>query len=110
MERRAFHPDKGGRSRDIAREPPDLCTKIFTLEGFAGTRGAVAEVDTFDHERRFGVVWPMRSYERVVHPIALPAHDWRITGLDVNRGYGSSELSGPEFTGSAAAPAKALSA
>ena len=82
----------------------------FTLEGFAGTRGAVAEVDTFDHERRFGVVWPMRSYERVVHPIALPAHDWRITGLDVNRGYGSSELSGPEFTGSAAAPAKALSA
>ena len=82
----------------------------FTLEGFAGTQGAVAEVDTFDHERRFGVVWPMRSYERIVHPIALPAHDWRITGLDVNRGYGSSELSGPEFTGSAAAPAKALSA
>ena len=82
----------------------------FTLEGFANTQGAVAEVDTFDHERRFGVVWPMRSYERIVHPIALPAHDWRITGLDVNRGYGSSVLSGPEFTGSAAAPAKALSA
>ena len=28
----------------------------FTLEGFAKTRGAVAEVDTFEHERRFGVV------------------------------------------------------
>jgi hypothetical protein len=80
----------------------------FTLEGFVNTQGAVAEVDTFEHERRFGVVWPMRSYERIVHPIALPAHDWRITGLDVNRGYGASELSGPAFTGAAAAAARPL--
>jgi hypothetical protein len=78
----------------------------FTLEGFANTRGAVAEVDTFEHERRFGIVWPMRSYERVVHPIALPAHDWRITGLDVNRGYGADDVSGARFTGAAAAPAR----
>lgn len=77
----------------------------FTLEGFANTRGAVAEVDTFDHEKRFGVTWPMRSYERVVHPIALPAHDWRVTGLDVNRGYDVQALMGPEFSGGAAAPA-----
>ena len=81
----------------------------FTLEGFAGTQGAVAEVDTFDHERRFGVVWPMRSYERVLHPIALPAHDWHVTGLDVNRGYGPEALSGPQLAGAAAAPAAALS-
>lgn len=78
----------------------------FTLEGFVNTKGAVAEVDTFEHERRFGVVWPMRSYERIVHPIALPAHDWRITGLDVNRGYESSALGGPAFSGAAAAPAR----
>ena len=77
----------------------------FTLEGFAGTQGAVAEVDTFEHERRFGVLWPMRSFERVVHPIALPAHDWHVTGLDVNRGYTMQELAGPEYTGAAAAPA-----
>jgi hypothetical protein len=80
----------------------------FTLEGFANTRGAVAEVDTFEHERRFGVVWPMRSHERIVHPIALPAHDWRITGLDVDRGYASSDVSGATFTGAAAAPAKSV--
>ncbi len=80
----------------------------FTLEGFVNTRGAVAEVDTFEHARRFGVVWPMRSYERIVHPIALPAHDRRITGLDVNRGYGASALSGASFSGAAAAPALAL--
>ncbi|CAN5818633.1 hypothetical protein BH11PSE13_BH11PSE13_21400 [soil metagenome] len=77
----------------------------FTLEGFANTQGAVAEVDTFEHERRFGVMWPMRSFERIVHPIALPAHDWRITGLDVNRGYEAREVTGPAFTGRAAAPA-----
>jgi hypothetical protein len=77
----------------------------FTLEGFENTRGAVAEVDTFEHERRFGVVWPMRSYERIVHPISLPAHDWRITGLDVNRGYGVHDLMGSTFSGKAAAPA-----
>ncbi len=80
----------------------------FTLEGFPGTQGAVAEVDTFDHARRFGVMWPMRSYERVLHPIALPAHDWHVTGLDVNRGYAPEALSGPELSGAAAAPAAAL--
>lgn len=80
----------------------------FTLEGFAGTRGAVAEVDTFEHEERFGVVWPMRSFERIVHPIALPAHDWHVTGLDVNRRYGPDDVNGPSFTGAAAAPARAL--
>ena len=81
----------------------------FTLEGFVNTRGAVAEVDTFEHERRFGVVWPMRSFERIVHPVALPAHDWRITGLDVNRGYETDDVTGGAFQGSAAAPAASFS-
>ena len=80
----------------------------FTLEGFANTQGAVAEVDTFEHSKRFGVLWPMRSYEEVVHPLRLPAHDWRITGLDVNRGYDAAALRGPQFSGAAAAPAAAV--
>jgi hypothetical protein len=83
-----------------------ICRRMrFTLEGYAGTRGAVAETDTFEHQRRFGVLWPMRSYEEVVHPIRLPAHDWYITGLDVNRGFTADTLMGPAFTGAAAAPA-----
>ena len=80
----------------------------FTLEGLASTRGAVAEVDTFDHERRFGVLWPMRSFERLVRPLPLPVHDWHVTGLDVNRGYAALALAGPGFTGAAAAPARPL--
>lgn len=83
-----------------------ICRRLrFTLEGYPGTRGAVAEVDTFEHQRRFGVLWPMRSYEEVVHPIRLPAHDWHVTGLDVNRGLTAEQLRGPAFTGAAAAPA-----
>ena len=80
----------------------------FTLEGFGNTQGAVAETDTFDHQRLFGVTWPMRSHERVVHPIALPAHDWRIAGLDVNRGYPAQALRGAEFEGAARRPATPL--
>lgn len=80
----------------------------FTLEGTESTQGAVAEVDTFEHQRRFGVLWPLRSYEEVVHPLRLPAHDWHLTGLDVNRGYEASALQGPQFSGLAAAPAATL--
>lgn len=79
----------------------------FTLEGFDGTRGAVAETDTYDHEMRHGVLWPMRSHERVVRPLAgYGVHDWRVTGLDVNRGYGLSALRGDRFGGAAASPAQ----
>jgi hypothetical protein len=80
----------------------------FTLEGYEGTRGAVAEVDTFEHARHFGLLLPMRSYEEVVHPLRLPAHDWFVTGLDVNRGYGVDALRGAQFSGAAEAPARAL--
>jgi hypothetical protein len=80
----------------------------FTLEGYPGTQGAVAEVDVLVYEQRFGVLWPMRSYEEVVHPLRLPAHDWWLTGLDINRGHGVDALRGPQFSGSAARPAAAL--
>lgn len=80
----------------------------FTLEGFAGTRGAVAEVDWLDFIRRDGVLWPMRFYEAVVHPLQLPAHDWVLSGLSVNRGFGLDDLRGPSLRGAAAAPAAPL--
>lgn len=80
----------------------------FTLEGTPATQGAVAEVDTFDHVRRHGMLWPTRFYERVVHPIRIPAHDWHLTGVDVNRGIGMADISGPRFLGAARAPAASL--
>lgn len=92
----------------IDREDSIMRRVRFTLDGFEATRGAVAVVDTFEHQRHFGVLWPMRSHEDVVYPLRLPAHDWRITGLDVNRGYEAAALSGPAFSAAAAAPAAPL--
>jgi hypothetical protein len=80
----------------------------FTLDGLASTAGAIAEVETFDHVTLHGVRWPTRFYERLLRPLPLPVHDWRMTGLDVNRGLEAAEVSGPSFTGKALAPATAL--
>jgi hypothetical protein len=82
----------------------------FTLDGLASTVGAVAEVETFDHVTLHGVRWPTRFYERLLRPLALPVHDWRLTGLDVNRSLSMADVSGANFTGRAVAPAAALQA
>lgn len=93
----------------IDREQRWLRRVRFTMEGLASTQGAVAEVDFFDHRRIAGVVWPTRFHERLKKPIPnLPVHDWRLVGLDVNRGLTAAEVSGPAFSGRAAAPARPL--
>ena len=81
----------------------------FTLNGLDSTRGAVAEVDTLDHIVLRGVQWPTRFHERLLRPVPIPVHDWQLTGLDLDRGLTSAELSGSSFTGHAIAPARALS-
>jgi hypothetical protein len=80
----------------------------FSLEGLASTRGAVAEVDASDHIMRYGVRWPTRFHERLLRPFPLPVHDWRLTGLDLNRGLQRDDLDGPAFRGQAIRPAAAL--
>jgi hypothetical protein len=100
-----------GDRASLAIDRDDLsCRRLrFTLEGYPGTQGAVAEVDWLALVRRHGIWWPAQSYERVVHPLPdFPAHDWQLTGLDVNRGYDAAALQGPVFAGAAAAPAAAF--
>lgn len=81
----------------------------FTMDGLESTRGAIAEVDFFDHQTIAGIVWPTRFYERLIKPIPnLPVHDWRLTGLDMNRGLSAADISGRQFSSSAALPAEAL--
>lgn len=82
----------------------------FTLNGLDGTRGAVAEVDTMDHVPYQGVQWPTRFHEHLLRPVPLPVHDWRLVGLDLNRGLTSTMVNGPAFTGAAVASAKAWTA
>lgn len=81
----------------------------FTLDGLESTRGALAEVDASGHLPLHGVRWPTRFRERLLRPLPLPVHDWRLTGLDVNRGLDAETVSGAAFTGAAAAPAASLS-
>lgn len=98
----------------IDRETRLMRRVRFSLEGLESTQGAVAEVDVWDHQRAHGVMWPTRFHERLRRPIpGLPVHDWRLTGLDIDRGYEAADLSGPgafepdgrNFTGLAARPA-----
>ena len=86
-----------------------LMRKIrFTLNGLDATRGAIAEVDTLGHFALHGVRWPARFHEALLRPLPLAVHDWRMTGLDVDRGLTQAELGGPAFSGRATAAAAPL--
>ncbi len=80
----------------------------FSLDGMESTRGAVAEVDAYGHVALRGVRWPTRFHERLLRPLRMPVHDWWVTGLDANRGFGAEEVDGGAFRGRAAAPAAPL--
>ncbi|MES2710593.1 MAG: hypothetical protein V4653_03350 [Pseudomonadota bacterium] len=82
----------------------------FSLDGMRSTRGAMAEVDASGHVARNDVRWPTRFHERLLRPLPLPVHDWRLTGLDIDRGFGAPEIEGAAFTGRALAPATGLGA
>lgn len=95
----------------IDRDSGILRRVRFTLDGLASTQGAVAEVDFFDHREIGGIVWPTRFFERLLQPIpGLPVHDWRLTGLDLNRGLAAAEIAGGRLSGKAMAPAQILPA
>lgn len=80
----------------------------LTLRGLESTLGALVEVDTFDHIERGGVAWPTRFHERLLRPLPLKVHDWRLSGLDLDRGYKVEDVSDMNFSGLAKRPARPL--
>lgn len=81
----------------------------FSMEGLESTRGAIAEVDFFDHKPIAGVIWSTRFHERLRKPIpGLPVHDWWLTGLDVNRGLSEADVAGAAYSPRAAEPARLI--
>ncbi|MBR0657549.1 hypothetical protein [Plastoroseomonas arctica] len=92
----------------IDREEGLMRRVRFSLDGLRSTRGAVAEVDVAGHVTREGVRWPTRFHERLLRPLPLPVHDWRLTGFDLNRGFGTAEIDGAAFSGRALPPATLL--
>jgi hypothetical protein len=72
-----------------------------------GGSGGVAELDLSDHQRLHGVLWPRRCQLSRPAPLGGAAPTlWRLTGLDVNRGYAADALAGPAWTDAARPPAK----
>lgn len=80
----------------------------ITLEGHSTTQGAHVETAFLDYEKRGPYVFPSRFFEKVNAPIAIDAHGWRLTGLDINRGLTLNDLQGKNFSNIASAPAKDL--
>ena len=81
----------------------------LTLEGLDSTKGAVVDVDHDRFVQIAGVTWPTHFYESLVAPFpGLPAHDFSLTGLDVNRGLNSADFVNAQFSTRAAKPAVAI--
>lgn len=109
-------PGHGFSKRDeyllfIDQETGVLRRVRFSMEGLESTQGAVAQVDFYAHRKLHGVLWASHYIETLRKPVpGLAVHDWRLTGLDVNRGFTAADVSGANFTGAAQAPAKRLTA
>jgi hypothetical protein len=81
----------------------------LTLEGTATTKGAFVETTYLAYQTIEGVVWPTQFYEALVSPFpGLPAHDFWLTGLDINRGLTNADFEGATYSARAAVPAKRL--
>ncbi len=70
----------------------------FTLDGLQSTQGALAEVDTWRHITLGDVRFPTRFHEQLLRPLPLPVHDWRLTGLDLDRGLQASDIAVTGFS------------
>lgn len=78
----------------------------LTLEGLDSTKGAVVDVDHDRFVEIAGVIWPTHFYEALVAPFpGLPAHDFSLRGLDVNRGLTKADFANAQFSERAAKPA-----
>lgn len=65
----------------------------ITLEGHDTTKGAHVEVDFLAYQTIQDYVFPSVFFERVKAPIAIDAHAWHLTGLDINRDYTIADIS-----------------
>lgn len=80
----------------------------MTLEGFESTRGAHVDTTFLAYEQVGPYLLPTRFSERVRGPLRIKAHEWQVTGIDLDRGWTFEQVSGPDFSGRAATPAAAL--
>ncbi len=108
-------PGLGGMVADrlslfIDREQLWLRRLQVSLTGL--DRSAIVTVDLAGHRRLHGVVWPLRFASAGGPGLvgAAPPLAWRVTGLDVDRGYPPEALRSWPWPGRASAPAAPLPA
>ena len=110
-----LRPGIGNSPEDRVLLSIDRETKLvrrvwLTLEGSEPSQGAIVSVVHDRFVEIGGVTWPTHFYETVVRPFAgLPAHDFYLTGLDLNRGLVAGDFAGGRLSERAARPAAALS-
>ena len=89
----------------IDAESSRLFRVHMTLEGFETTRGAHVDTTFLEYLQVGPYLLPSRFSERVRGPIRVLAHEWHITGMDIDRGWTDADVTGSDFSGRAAAPA-----
>lgn len=85
-----------------------LYREHFTLNGFPTTQGADVDVTFLDYRKLGRFTLPVKFKERVRHPLRVTAHEWQVTGMDLDRGWQPADVEGSRFTGKAAPNAGAL--
>ncbi len=81
----------------------------LTLEGSEPSKGAVVSVVHDKFVQVGGVMWPTHFYETVVKPFAgMPAHDFSLSGIDLDRGLTKADFAGGIFSPLAQRPAAPL--
>ncbi|GAB2508700.1 hypothetical protein [Lysobacter humi (ex Lee et al. 2017)] len=77
-----------------------------TLNGFPTTMGAHVDTTFLDYRQVGPYVFPVQFLERVRGPLRLKAHAWRVTAIDLDRGWSLEDVSDASgFRGAAARPA-----
>ena len=74
----------------IDAESSRLFRVHMTLEGFETTRGAHVDTTFLEYLQVGPYLLPSRFSERVRGPIRVLAHEWHITGMDIDRGWTST--------------------
>lgn len=80
----------------------------MTLEGFATTVGAHVDTTFLAYQQAGPFLLPSRFSERVRGPLRILAHEWHVTGIDLDRGWTDADVSGSDFSGRAAAKASPI--
>lgn len=78
----------------------------ITLNGFPATVGAHVDVFYLEYSKVGELTLPTHVVENVVAPFHLKAHEWRVTGADVNRGLIFADINGKKWQTLASEPAQ----